>query len=117
DLLQVAAQERQLGAFLVVAHVHVRFKRGLVAKQFVVVSLVRPDGDVERRIQIHPVNITLVVIIGKKRLGARSEKFLERSILGQRRCFLQQRGGTRKIVVDGRAIVSLAVGNGRQRAI
>ena len=64
DLLQMARERFQAVRFAVVAQVHVGFVRSLVAEEFVVVSFIRADRDIERRIQIHPGHVAGVVIVG-----------------------------------------------------
>ena len=72
--LQVVGEELQPGGLLVVADGDVGFERGLVAEQLVVVGFVGTDGDVERRVQIHPRQVALVVIVREERLGAQGQE-------------------------------------------
>ena len=77
--LQMIAEELQLGGLGVVAKIHISFESGFVAENFIVVRFVGADGDVDGRIQIHPRQIALVIIVGAERGGARQQEFLAAS--------------------------------------
>src|SRR6185436_13840715 len=91
QFLQVTAELRELGSLRIVAQRHVRFKRGFVTKQLVFVSLVWTKSDVDWRVEIHPGDVALVVIVGAKRVGAFVQKVFESCIGCQRGRFAQQR--------------------------
>ena len=74
QFLQVLTELRQLRRLSIVAQSHVGFERCLVTEQFIFVCLVRPDGDVDRRIEIHPGDVTVVIVVGDKCIGALVEK-------------------------------------------
>ncbi len=105
----MAAELRELRGFGVVAQRDVSFERGFVTEQFVFVGFVWPDRDVDRRVEIHPGHIAVVVIVGSKSIGALVEKVSQRRVGRQRRRFAQQlRGRFEKL------FVLLAVRNDRQ---
>ena len=89
-LLQMIGEEPQLGCLGVVANIDVGFERGLVAENLVVVRFIGTDGDVDRRVQIHPCDVALVIVVGAERRRARGQEFLERRVVGQRGGLLQQ---------------------------
>ena len=65
-----SGESRQLGAFFFVAKIDVGLERCFVSEEFVVISFVRAEGDVERRIEVHPRHVAVVVIIGQERIRA-----------------------------------------------
>jgi len=85
-------EEPQLGRFGIVANVHVRFERSLVAEDIVVVRFVGADGDVDGRVQVHPRDVAVVIVVGAECRGARGQELLERRVVRQPGCFLQQPG-------------------------
>src|SRR5437868_14490822 len=89
----------ELGALLIVSETYVGLERCLVAEEFIVVGLVGADGDIERRIEIHPSEIAFVIIVGEKRVRAQGEELLERGIGGESSSFAEKRGGASEIVV------------------
>src|SRR5262249_11099595 len=107
DLLQMLREDRKPGGFLVVAQVHVSLIGRFVAEEFVVVSLVWPNRDVQRRVQVPPRHIALVIVVGKKCIGTQAEKFLQRCVVGQAGRVAKQAGGARQIIR-----ILLAVRNG-----
>src|SRR5213078_3891680 len=70
----------QARSFLIVANVDVSFKGRFVTKDFVVISLVRTDRDIQGSIQIHPGHIAFKVIVGTKGIGAGGEELLQAGI-------------------------------------
>ncbi len=90
DLLKVLGERSQLGAFRVVTDIDVRFIRGLIAKQFVVVGLVRTNGDVERGVKVHPRDVAFVIVIGQEGSGAGAEEPFQCRVIRERGRFLQQ---------------------------
>ena len=67
----------ELLRFRVIAQVDVSLEGRLVAEELVVVGLVGTDGDVKRRVEVHPGDIGVVVIVGEEGIGARRQEFLE----------------------------------------
>ena len=108
DFLQVRGDDLELVGLGFVADGDVGFEPGLVAEQLVVVGLVRADGDVERRVEIHPGDIAGVVVVGEEGIGAQGQEFLERRVVGERGGFAQEAG--RLLQIGG---VRLAVGDQR----
>ena len=106
DLLQMAAKELELLCFNIVAEIHVGFEARFVAEYLVVVGFIRPDGDVDGRIQVHPRKIAFVIVVRKERGAARQQKLLQCCVAGESSRLLHQSGGFGQIV-----FVLLAVGN------
>src|ERR1051325_8603145 len=102
----MTAELREFRRLSIVAQSHVGFERSFVTEQLVFVSFVWTNGEVDGRVEIHPGDVAVVVIVGTERSGALVEKIFERGVSGQRACFFQQRRGGREIF-----LVSLAVGN------
>ena len=98
------AKEAELGALFFIANVDVGLKRRFVTEQFIVVGLVRADGDIERRVQVHPVHVALVVIVAVESIGARVEEFFQRCVVGQIGGLLQQPDGHLEVRVVSRGI-------------
>ncbi len=71
-------------SFRFVADIDVGFVRGFVSEQFVVIRFVRPDGNVQRRIQIHPRHVALVIVVGEEGIGASGQESLERGVIRER---------------------------------
>ncbi len=90
DFLHVIAEELQLRRLHVVADIDIGFVSRLVSEQFVVVGFVRPDRDVDRRVEIHPRYVAFVVIVGEERGRARFEEVFQRRVIGQLRGIAQQ---------------------------
>ena len=90
--LQVRGHGLELVSLRLVADGDVGFEPGLVAEQLVVVSLVRADGDIERRVQVHPGNIARVVVVREEGIGAQRQELLERRVVGERGSFPQESG-------------------------
>ncbi len=86
----MVAEELELGGFLLVAQVHIRFEGRFIAEDLVVVGFVRTDRDVDRRIQVHPRQIAFVIIVRKKRGAARQQKLLESGVGGEPGRFFEQ---------------------------
>ncbi len=63
DILHVPAEELKLRGFGVVPQIDVGFVGRFIAEQLVIIGFVRPDSDIERRIQIHPGDVARVVVI------------------------------------------------------
>jgi hypothetical protein len=83
QLLHVLAEEVQLlGFLLVIAHVHIGLEGGLVAEQLVVIGFVGADGDVDRRIQVHPGEVRSQVVVRQEGVGAQVQEFLQRGVVG-----------------------------------
>ena len=103
------AKKPSFGGLFVVAQIDVGFERGLVAEELVVVGLVGTDRDVERRVEVHPGDVAVVVIVGEERVGARGQEFFEGRVVGERGGFAQKSGSLGQVV-----FVRLTVGNDDQ---
>ena len=119
--LQVRRDGLELVGLRFVADGDVGFEAGLVAEQLVVVGLVGADGDVERRVQIHPGDVAGVVVVGEEGIGAQGQEFLQRRVVGERGGFAQeagrllQIGGVRLVVGDeGQLLVGIAPDDGEE---
>src|SRR5216684_1323218 len=84
------AEEREPRRLLVVTDVDVGFKRGLIAEDFIVVSLVWANGHVHGRVQVHPRDVTFKIIVGGEGLRPRGKKFLEAGIVSKSSRFAEQ---------------------------
>ena len=107
--LQVRRDGLELVGLGLVADGDVGFEAGLVAEQLVVVGLVGADGDIERRVQVHPGDIARVVVVGEEGIGAQRQELLERRVVGERGSLAQESG---RLLQIGR--VRLVVGHDRQ---
>ena len=110
--MQTARKRVKPGRLLIVANGNVSLERGLVAEEFVVIGLVRADGDVERRVQIHPGQVASVVVVREKRAGAQRQKILKRRVIGEGGSFQKQAGGLPQF-----RTVSAAVGHDAQTLV
>ena len=120
-LLQVRRDGFELVGLGFVADGDVGFEAGLVAEQLVVVGLVGADGDVERRVEIHPGDVAGVIVVGEEGVGAQGQEFLERGVVGERGGFAQEARGLLKIggvglVVgdEGEFLVGIAPDDGEE---
>ncbi len=77
QFLQVARERLQLLRLHVVAHGDERFERGLVVEPFVFVHLVRPDGGLDRGVELHPRDVAGVVIVRDERIRPAPQELLE----------------------------------------
>ena len=82
QFLKIAAELEELRRLGFVAERDECFEGGLVSEQLVFVGLVRPDGNVDRRVQIHPGHVAFVVVVRHKRVRALCKKGLERLVGG-----------------------------------
>src|SRR5215471_17070692 len=98
------AKESQPGSLFVVAKVDISLKRGFIAEDFIVVSLIWPISDVERGIQVHPRHVTFKIVIGGKGVGACVEKFFQAGVVGKGGSVPQQLRRASKIAAVLRAI-------------
>src|SRR6266404_1050561 len=80
QFLKITAELCQPGRFGIVTKCYIGFERGLITKQFVFVCFIWPERNVNRRVEIHPRNITLVIIVRQKRVSAICKKSPERLI-------------------------------------
>ena len=85
DFLQVLTEFLQLCGFSIVAQRYVSFERGLVTKQFILVSFVRPDSHIDWRVEVHPGDITVVIVVGSKCRRALVQEIFQRPIGSERR--------------------------------
>ncbi len=106
DALQLRRQFLQLGRLALLADADERLVRGFLVEPVVRVDLVRPDGRLDGRVQLHPCHVALVIVVGEERLGARLEEALERRLVGQPGCLAQE---TRRLAQLG--LVLDAVGD------
>ena len=109
DLLQMLGENRELGRLLIIAQVYVRFESRLVAEQFVIVSFVRTNRDIQRRIEVHPRHVAFVIVVGKKSVRSQVQEFLERRVVGQPRRFSKQVRRPGEVIS-----ILLAIGNGEE---
>ncbi len=79
-----------MSSLALVLQAEIGFERCLVAKQFVIICFIRTDGQINRRVQVHPGDVTFVVVIIKKCCCASFQKVFERSIVRKLRRFLHQ---------------------------
>ena len=90
DLLDVVGEILHLRRFLLVAQRNVSLEGCLVAEQIIVVRFVRTDGNVDRRIELHPSHIARVVVVCAEGLGAQRQEIFERGIRRHRSRFFEQ---------------------------
>src|ERR1700733_6720270 len=69
-LLQVLAKKSKPRSLFIVAEIDIGLKCCLITEQLVVVGLVGTKRDIERRIEIHPGQVALDVVVASKRLSA-----------------------------------------------
>src|SRR6185436_12053083 len=91
---------------------HVRFERRFVTEEFVFVSFVRSKCDFDWRIEIHPGDITLVVIVGLKCISTLNQKSAQCFICCKRSSFTQQLCGRLE-----KRTISFAVRDAHQLAV
>ena len=72
------ARPVELGGFFIIAKIYISFVSGFVAEELVVVGLIGTDGDVERRVKIHPGEVALVVVVGEKSIGTLVDQQVDR---------------------------------------
>ena len=70
DLLQMISKHGEFLGFGIVTKVDECLKGCLIVEQFVVIDFVRSNSDIQRRVQIHPSDIAVVVIVGEECIGA-----------------------------------------------
>src|SRR4051794_7631766 len=58
------------------------FEGGLVIEPFVFVHFVRPNRRLDRRVELHPLHVAVVIIVRAERRGTRLEKCFERWLRG-----------------------------------
>ena len=83
DLAEMPRDHLQPLALRPVAQAEVGLKGGLQPHRLVEIGLVGPDGQVDVAVELHPGDLTRSVVVAQKRLGAGSEKLLERSVVGE----------------------------------
>ena len=69
-LLHAAFVFVELRRFYIITQSYIRFERRFVTEQFVFVRFIRTKGYVDRRIEFHPRDVAIVVIIRAERVGA-----------------------------------------------
>ena len=80
------------------------FERRLVVEPLVLVDLVRPDGRLDRRVELHPGDVAGVVVVrAGTRRRAPCRNFLSDGRAGQVGGLAQQRRGARRARPDTRA--------------
>src|SRR5882762_3571720 len=99
DALELGGETRELRGLPVVDQRDEGLERGLLVEPVVGVDLVGPDGGLDRRVQLHPRYVALVVVVGKEGLRARRQEPLERRLLGELRGLAQQLGRAPELVL------------------
>ena len=93
NLLQILAKPRELRALRFVPQRHIGFERGFVSKQLVFICFVWTNSHVYRGIKVHPGNIAVVIIIGRKSSSSFAEKIFQGLVSGKAGSFAQQLPG------------------------
>ena len=94
------AQESEAGGFFVVADIYVGFEGGFVAEKFVEIGFVGAEGDVHRRVEVHPGHVAFVIIVGREGVGARGEKVFQAVVVGERSCVAEKFSGEVQVCLD-----------------
>ena len=63
DVLQLSRESLQLRGLGLVEQGDVRLESGLVVEELVLVHLIRPDGRLNRAVQLHPRDVAVVVVV------------------------------------------------------
>ena len=72
----------------IVSQCYVSFESSFVTEQFVFVGFVWANGDVDWRVEIHPGDVALVVVVGAESVGSFVKEVFQRRVRGQRRADL-----------------------------
>ena len=97
--LELGAEDLELLRLGLVADGDERFERRLEVEPFVLVDLVRADGRLDRRVELHPGDVARVVVVRDERVGAGCEEMLERRLRRELRRFTQQRSRKRQLAL------------------
>src|SRR5690242_16933918 len=87
DFLEVIRKALDFCSFYVVLQADIRLERSLVSEEFISICFIWSDRDINGRIQVHPRDVTLVVVVVKERSSSSFEETFERYVLCQPRGF------------------------------
>ncbi len=93
---QLALEALEAGRVLGVGHAQEGLEGRLVAEQRVLVGLVGPDDDLDGRVEVHPGQVGLVVVVAAEGRRAQLEEALEARVVGGRRGGAQLGRGPRR---------------------
>ena len=121
DLLEACGEQMQAIRESVVADGDVGFEAGFVTEELVVVGFVGADGDIERRVEIHPGHVARVIVVGEEGVGAQAQILAQRSVAGELGGFAEELGGALEVVGvsaavrdDGEFLIGAAADDGEE---